>query len=211
MACEPDVSYCGAQPRAQVRLVPDRPLSSPSGSAVPSARTKRAELLRSGLQVRGVATEPLQREAHAGIGPVAVSRTSSPRAWAPATKESSIANTPAGYAAGFLPSKPFGFFLEFGEGAKRDQITFARITSAPSAFASSSDAAWTAGPEIEHQVSRPRSATADLGRRGRGRWAGRRRRPRPRQEPPGAASGRLSHQGHSNATTGRELRRRVAS
>ena len=113
---------------------------------------------------------------------------------------------PAGYAAGFLPSKPFGFFLEFAEGAKRAQITLARITSAPSALASSRACAWATGPGVEHQGlvldQRLLIRGGEGGGGGRDGGTGHRRH----QKPPGAASGRLSHQGHSNATTGRELR-----
>ena len=84
---------------------------------MPSARTKAPKSCALGLHVERAFTEPLQPDAHAGIGPVGVSTTLMPRAWAPATKESSIPNTPGAYAAGFLPSKPLGFFVDVGEGA----------------------------------------------------------------------------------------------
>ena len=104
-----------------------------------------------------------------------------------------------------MPVKPLGLRVEVGEGANLAQITLARITSAPSALASSSAWACTAGPRLEHQglVLDQRQLVGggeggSGGQRGTGRGHG--------EDPPGAASGRLSHQGHSNATTGQEFR-----
>ena len=54
--------------------------------------------------------------AHFGTGPVGVSMTLIPRAWAAAINASSRAQLPAGYASG-LEALKLGFVLRVGDGA----------------------------------------------------------------------------------------------
>ena len=69
------------------------------------------------------------------------------------TIESSIPNSAGGIGGRVLAVEALRLLLGVRGGAKRDQITLARITSAPSAFASSRDCAWAAGPESSIKVS----------------------------------------------------------
>ena len=83
-----------------------RPRTAGAATSAGSARSRSTTSSRSGSACRALArtsrtsagracrrawrsTEPPQRDAQAGIGPVGVSSTWMPRAWAPATKESS--------------------------------------------------------------------------------------------------------------------------
>src|SRR4051795_11503925 len=66
-----------------------------------------------GLQMRRALAEPPHEEAHAGPGPVGVSRTVMPRALAPAT---SASTSPSPYAFGSVASK-LGLRFEVGRGA----------------------------------------------------------------------------------------------
>ena len=78
-ATEPDTSYCG---RSHERRFGSFQIdhSFTVGYRVPSARTNWPNSCGLGLHTRLMASEPRQREAQAGIGPVGVSRTCIPRA-----------------------------------------------------------------------------------------------------------------------------------
>src|SRR4051794_41128157 len=116
MAWPPETSYWGvSHARRFGSFQTDHAFTV--GYLAPRARTKSPNSFAFGLQVLRAFTDPLQPEAQAGIGPVGVRTTFMPRACAPATKESSIPNTPGAYCAGFLPSNPFGFFVAVGDGA----------------------------------------------------------------------------------------------
>src|SRR3954449_1283724 len=66
------------------------------GNCVPTARTKSPNIRGRGRQVRRLATDPLQRDAHAGPAPVTVRMTDRPRASGPAIIAPSMSQVPGG-------------------------------------------------------------------------------------------------------------------
>src|SRR3954463_1211435 len=64
------------------------------GNCVATARTKSPNIRGRGRHVRRLATDPWQRDAHAGPAPVTVRMTDSPRASAPAIIAPSMSQVP---------------------------------------------------------------------------------------------------------------------
>ncbi len=94
------------------------------GKCFAAAATKRPYSRGSGLQI---CRNTLQRDAHEGAGPVNVSCTAMPRAWAPWTNWSQRNQSYFTFR---------GFRVEFGDETTQFHNTFDRTTSTPSDFIS---------------------------------------------------------------------------